>query len=164
MQQPQANSDIKSRAARGRVKDAPSGHWVIASCRNGLALCAACRAGTVRSAGSFCSGPAGGPPHLWRVLAKAGDGAWSVLPSFWHLFLFLVGASPCARAGCTYNDLVDQEIDDKVVRPYARARCLPGQVTRKQGQAVCGFAGAGRPCCRRCNSTGFPSGSAFSRF
>src|SRR5690606_7794136 len=48
-------------------------------------------------------------------------------------------------AGCTYNDLADQDIDDKVDR--TRSRPLPsGQVTRKQAklflvlQALVGLA------------------------
>ncbi|MBO0661272.1 4-hydroxybenzoate octaprenyltransferase [Jiella sp. MQZ9-1] len=66
------------------------------------------------------------------------------LPSLWHLFLFLVGSIAMRGAGCTYNDLVDQKIDDKVAR--TRSRPLPsGRVTRLQAklflvaQALVGF-------------------------
>jgi 4-hydroxybenzoate polyprenyltransferase len=66
------------------------------------------------------------------------------LPSLWHLALFMVGAIAMRGAGCTYNDLVDQEIDDKVAR--TRSRPLPsGRVTRRQAkvflvlQALAGF-------------------------
>ncbi len=67
------------------------------------------------------------------------------LPSLWHLALFMMGAIAMRGAGCTYNDLVDQEIDDKVAR--TRSRPLPsGRVTRRQAkiflvlQALVGFA------------------------
>ncbi|ORE97118.1 4-hydroxybenzoate octaprenyltransferase [Aurantimonas sp. 22II-16-19i] len=66
------------------------------------------------------------------------------LPSLWHLMLFLVGAIAMRGAGCTYNDLVDHEIDDKVAR--TRSRPLPsGRVSRLQAklflvvQALVGF-------------------------
>jgi 4-hydroxybenzoate polyprenyltransferase len=55
--------------------------------------------------------------------------------NFWQiaiwLALFTLGAFVMRGAGCTYNDLVDQDIDDKVAR--TRSRPLPsGRVTRKQ--------------------------------
>ncbi|MEX6507049.1 4-hydroxybenzoate octaprenyltransferase [Jiella sp. M17.18] len=66
------------------------------------------------------------------------------LPSLWHLFLFLIGAVAMRGAGCTYNDLVDQKIDQAVAR--TRSRPLPsGRVTRLQAklflviQALVGF-------------------------
>lgn len=46
------------------------------------------------------------------------------------LLLFTLGAVAMRGAGCTYNDLVDQDIDDKVAR--TRSRPLPsGRVTQK---------------------------------
>ncbi|TFF25158.1 4-hydroxybenzoate octaprenyltransferase [Jiella endophytica] len=66
------------------------------------------------------------------------------LPSLWNLLLFLIGAIAMRGAGCTYNDLVDQDIDDKVAR--TRSRPLPsGRVSRLQAklflvaQALVGF-------------------------
>lgn len=51
-----------------------------------------------------------------------------------HLFLFMIGAIAMRGAGCTYNDLVDHEIDMKVAR--TRARPLPsGRVSRTQAKA-----------------------------
>jgi 4-hydroxybenzoate polyprenyltransferase len=51
----------------------------------------------------------------------------------WHLVLFLVGAVAMRGAGCTYNDLVDRDLDAHVER--TRNRPLPsGAVT--PGQAV----------------------------
>lgn len=45
--------------------------------------------------------------------------------------LFFIGAVAMRGAGCTFNDLVDQDIDEKVAR--TRSRPLPsGQVTRTQ--------------------------------
>jgi 4-hydroxybenzoate polyprenyltransferase len=68
-----------------------------------------------------------------------------VLPSLWQIVLFLVGAIAMRGAGCTYNDIVDVGIDEKVDR--TRSRPLPsGQVTRKQAwifllmQALVGLA------------------------
>jgi 4-hydroxybenzoate polyprenyltransferase len=50
-----------------------------------------------------------------------------------YLLLFLLGAVAMRGAGCTYNDLVDQDIDDKVAR--TRSRPLPsGRVTRTQAK------------------------------
>lgn len=51
----------------------------------------------------------------------------------WHLVLFFVGAAAMRGAGCTYNDLVDHEIDMAVAR--TRSRPLPsGRVTRLQAK------------------------------
>ncbi|MBP1850377.1 4-hydroxybenzoate octaprenyltransferase [Rhizobium halophytocola] len=50
-----------------------------------------------------------------------------------HLVLFFVGSVAMRGAGCTYNDLVDQEIDMGVER--TRSRPLPsGRVTRGQAK------------------------------
>lgn len=58
--------------------------------------------------------------------------AWEMVAAYgpW-LALFTLGAIATRGAGCTYNDLVDQDIDDKVAR--TRSRPLPsGRVTRMQ--------------------------------
>lgn len=53
------------------------------------------------------------------------------LPSLWHIVLFLIGAFAMRGAGCTWNDLVDRDLDGKVER--TRSRPIPsGQVTAKQ--------------------------------
>ena len=44
-------------------------------------------------------------------------------PNIWHLFLFLVGAIAMRGAGCTYNDLIDRDLDAHVER--TRNRPLP---------------------------------------
>ncbi|QQM31172.1 4-hydroxybenzoate octaprenyltransferase [Martelella lutilitoris] len=62
-----------------------------------------------------------------------------------HLLLFFIGAVAMRGAGCTYNDLVDHDIDNQVAR--TRSRPLPsGRVTRRQAkifillQALTGLA------------------------
>ena len=52
------------------------------------------------------------------------------LPRLWHVVLFFVGAFAMRGAGCTWNDLVDRELDAKVER--TRSRPIPsGQVTAR---------------------------------
>ena len=65
-------------------------------------------------------------------------------------------------AGCTYNDIVDEDIDDKVER--TRSRPLPsGQVTQaaRPGSSWCCRRWSGSPCCS--SSTALPSCSASPR-
>ena len=66
-------------------------------------------------------------------------------PNGWHIVLFLIGAFAMRGAGCTWNDLVDRDLDGKVER--TRSRPIPsGQVTVKQAtlfmlaQALIGLA------------------------
>lgn len=71
-------------------------------------------------------------PCLWSAaLAAIASGApW---PNPWHLLLFFIGAVAMRGAGCTYNDIVDEDIDGKVER--TRSRPIPaGQVTRSQAK------------------------------
>jgi 4-hydroxybenzoate polyprenyltransferase len=52
-------------------------------------------------------------------------------PSVWHTALFFIGAFAMRGAGCTWNDLVDRDIDEKVER--TRSRPIPSkQVTVAQ--------------------------------
>lgn len=67
------------------------------------------------------------------------------LPSLTHIALFFIGAFAMRGAGCTWNDLVDRDLDGKVER--TRSRPIPsGQVTAKQAavfmlaQALVGLA------------------------
>jgi 4-hydroxybenzoate polyprenyltransferase len=49
-------------------------------------------------------------------------------PRVWHLLLFLVGAFAMRGAGCTWNDIVDRDLDARVER--TRSRPIPsGQVS-----------------------------------
>ena len=51
-----------------------------------------------------------------------------VEPRLWHVVLFFVGAFAMRGAGCTWNDVVDRDLDKKVER--TRSRPIPsGQVT-----------------------------------
>ena len=65
-------------------------------------------------------------------------------PSLWHIVLFLIGAFAMRGAGCTWNDLVDRDLDGLVER--TRSRPIPsGQVTVAEAtafmmlQALIGF-------------------------
>ena len=64
----------------------------------------------------------------WWSAALAAVAAGRATPSLWHLVLFLVGAIAMRGAGCTYNDLIDRDLDAEVER--TRNRPLPsGAVT-----------------------------------
>jgi len=66
-------------------------------------------------------------PCFWSV-ALAGRSLGDAYPDAWLLFLFAVGALVMRGAGCTYNDLIDRDIDAKVARTSGRP--LPsGQVS-----------------------------------
>ncbi|MEP3048551.1 MAG: 4-hydroxybenzoate octaprenyltransferase [Roseibium sp.] len=71
-------------------------------------------------------------PCWWSaaLVAIAAGHSW---PDPWHLVLFMVGAIAMRGAGCTYNDIVDVDIDTQVER--TRSRPIPaGQVTRSQAK------------------------------
>src|SRR6185437_3969399 len=69
----------------------------------------------------------------WWSAALAGVRA-DHLPSFWHIVLFFVGAFAMRGAGCTWNDLVDRDLDAMVER--TRSRPIPsGQVSARQAAA-----------------------------
>lgn len=126
---------IQSRYIRGRVADAPSGHWVYRF--------------LPRSAWPYAQLARWDRPIGWKLLlwpcwwslalaasagAEPGASLLSVVPSPWLLILFLIGAIAMRGAGCTYNDLVDQDLDEEVER--TRSRPLPsGQVSRSQAWA-----------------------------
>ena len=120
----------------GRVADA-TGNWV-----DGLA-------------------PAFSRPYLRLARLDRPIGSWLLLmpcwwsvglagmrtehfPSLWHIALFFIGAFAMRGAGCTWNDLVDRNLDGLVER--TRSRPIPsGQVTVAQAtafmllQALVGF-------------------------
>jgi len=65
-------------------------------------------------------------PCWWSVGLAAVHAGMRV--NFWHLFLFFVGAFAMRGAGCTWNDIVDRDLDARVER--TRSRPIPsGQVT-----------------------------------
>jgi 4-hydroxybenzoate polyprenyltransferase len=126
---------VQSRTGQGRVADAPSGHWVYRALPRGLWPYAQL---------ARWDRPIGWQLLMWPCWwsaalaasagARAGAPLLDVLPSPLHLFLFLVGAIAMRGAGCTYNDLVDENIDAAVER--TRSRPLPsGQVRRRQAWA-----------------------------
>lgn len=47
--------------------------------------------------------------------------------NWWHFVLFFVGAIAMRGAGCTFNDIVDRDIDDKVART-CKLRVLSGHL------------------------------------
>lgn len=105
----------------GTLQDAVPGNWVDrtapAFCRPYLKLSRADR-------------PIGGWLLMWPCwwsAALAALAAGRALSNPWHLLLFAVGAFAMRGAGCTYNDIVDRDIDGMVER--TRGRPLPsGQV------------------------------------
>ncbi|MES0809645.1 4-hydroxybenzoate octaprenyltransferase [Roseibium sp. SCPC15] len=69
----------------------------------------------------------------WWSAALAAVAAGNGWPNPWHLVLFFIGAVAMRGAGCTYNDIVDVDIDAKVER--TRSRPIPaGQVTKFQAK------------------------------
>jgi 4-hydroxybenzoate polyprenyltransferase len=126
---------VQQRGVQGRVSDAPSGHWVYRL--------------LPRGAWPYAQLARWDRPIGWWLLlfpcwwsaalassayAKAGEPLSTLLPSPWTLILFLVGAVAMRGAGCTYNDIADEDIDGKVER--TRSRPLPsGQVSRRQAWA-----------------------------
>jgi 4-hydroxybenzoate polyprenyltransferase len=123
---------IQSRGVRGRVADAPTGHWVYRV--------------LPRNLWPYAQLARWDRPIGWQLLrwpcwwsaalaasayARPGDEILGLLPSLLTLALFLVGAIAMRGAGCTYNDLADEDFDAAVER--TRSRPLPsGQVTRRQ--------------------------------
>src|SRR5271163_582248 len=81
----------------------------------------------------------------WWSSALAAVAAHARVPNLWHLVLFFVGAFAMRGAGCTWNDIVDRDLDRSVERTASRP--IPsGQVSLVQAalflilQALVGFA------------------------
>jgi 4-hydroxybenzoate polyprenyltransferase len=81
----------------------------------------------------------------WWSTALAGVAAHDSVPNIWHIVLFFIGAFAMRGAGCTWNDIVDRDLDGSVER--TRSRPIPsGQVSVAQAvlflvlQALVGFA------------------------
>ena len=80
----------------------------------------------------------------WWSSALAAVAAHARGPSAWHIALFFIGAFAMRGAGCTWNDIVDRDLDGAVER--TRSRPIPsGQVSVTQAalflllQALIGF-------------------------
>jgi len=56
----------------------------------------------------------------WWGSALAANADQKALPSFWHLFLFILGAVAMRSAGCIWNDYLDRDIDRQVARTRVR--------------------------------------------
>ena len=68
-------------------------------------------------------------PCAWSA-ALVATATGQPAPNLWHLILFLIGAFVMRGAGCTWNDIVDRNIDAKV--PRTAGRPIPaGDVTVK---------------------------------
>ncbi|MFL5047596.1 MAG: 4-hydroxybenzoate octaprenyltransferase [Xanthobacteraceae bacterium] len=84
------------------------------------------------------------PIGSWLLLMpcwwSAGLGAVraQAIPDPWHVLLFFIGAFAMRGAGCTWNDIVDRDIDAGVER--TRSRPSPsGQVTVKEAMVFMGL-------------------------
>ena len=67
----------------------------------------------------------------WWSSALAAVAAHARAPSLLHIVLFFVGAFAMRGAGCTWNDIVDRDLDGSVER--TRSRPIPsGQVSVRQ--------------------------------
>ena len=70
----------------------------------------------------------------WWSAALAAIAARAPWPDPWHLILFFIGAFVMRGAGCTWNDIVDRDLDAQVER--TRSRPIPsGQVSVKRAAA-----------------------------
>jgi 4-hydroxybenzoate polyprenyltransferase len=70
----------------------------------------------------------------WWSAALAAIGAGRPYPDPWHLALFFIGAFAMRGAGCTWNDILDRDLDAKVAR--TRSRPIPsGQVSVRAAAA-----------------------------
>lgn len=126
----------------GRVADAPSDNWVYRALPRWLWPYAQL---------ARWDRPIGWQLLMWPCFWSAALAANAALSegrsAFWqmvgHLILFFIGSVAMRGAGCTYNDLVDQDIDMAVAR--TRSRPLPsGRVSRLNAKiflALQAFAG-----------------------
>jgi 4-hydroxybenzoate polyprenyltransferase len=65
-------------------------------------------------------------PCWWSAALAAIAGGTT--PNWWHILLFFIGAFVMRGAGCTWNDIVDRDLDARVAR--TRSRPIPsGQVS-----------------------------------
>ena len=70
----------------------------------------------------------------WWSAGLAAIGTGRAYPDLWHVALFFVGAFVMRGAGCTWNDILDRDLDAKVAR--TRSRPIPsGQVSVKAAAA-----------------------------
>ena len=121
----------------GRVVDAPSGNWVYRVLPRWLWPYAQLARWDRPIGWQLLMWPCFWSSALAANVAKA-DGMFYPPLFLFHLFLFFIGSVAMRGAGCTWNDLVDHEIDSQVAR--TRSRPLPsGRVSRKQAKIFLGL-------------------------
>ena len=109
----------------GRVADAASGNWVDRYAPDWLKPYARLARWDRPLPLLLLFWPCGFGLGLHAVAEPARGFDW------WALVLFLIGSVAMRGAGCTFNDIVDTDIDMKVAR--TRSRPIPsGQVTKRQ--------------------------------
>jgi 4-hydroxybenzoate polyprenyltransferase len=70
----------------------------------------------------------------WWSAALAAEAAHWMVPNLAHLLLFGIGAVAMRGAGCTFNDIVDRDLDTRVAR--TRSRPIPaGDVSARNASA-----------------------------
>lgn len=119
------------RAAHAKPADAPAKHWTDALPKPLPAMARLSR----------WDRPVGWqllflPCLMGMALARAEDGFWPMDATL--ALLFLAGAIAMRGAGCTYNDILDRDIDAKVAR--TRARPLPAKQISVSGAWIWLFA------------------------
>ncbi|WP_275789305.1 4-hydroxybenzoate octaprenyltransferase [Pararhizobium gei] len=119
-------------ADSGRVHDAPSNNWVYRVLPRPLWPYAQL---------ARWDRPIGWQLLMWPCFWSAGLaanaaaslGTFAFGPFVFHLILFFIGSVAMRGAGCTYNDIIDHDIDMAVAR--TRSRPLPsGRVSRRQAK------------------------------
>jgi 4-hydroxybenzoate polyprenyltransferase len=74
----------------------------------------------------------------WWSAGLAAIAAGHPYPNLWYVFLFFVGAFVMRGAGCTWNDIIDRDLDAKVARTSSRP--IPsGQVSVKAAALFLGL-------------------------
>ena len=137
---------VQSKTTQGRVADAPSGHWVYRTLPRWLWPYAQIARWDRAIGWQLLLWPCWWSAALAAVaFARPGDALLTLLPSPWHLLLFFLGSVAMRGAGCTFNDIVDADIDAQVER--TRSRPLPSGQIRRRGawiflvaQALVGLA------------------------
>lgn len=114
-------------AVRGRVADAPADNWVDRFLPARLRPYARL-ARLDRPIGWWLLMW----PAWWSVALAAVAGGTA--PNIWHLALLMVGAIVMRGAGCTYNDILDRDIDAKVER--TRSRPIPSGAVSTQAATL----------------------------
>jgi len=129
---PKGYFDIQSRQNQGRVKDAHSHARIYKSLPRRFWPYAQLARWDRPIGWQLLMWPCWWSVALVMATDNADFGA-NLASGAWYLFLFFVGSVAMRGAGCTYNDLVDEEIDARVER--TRSRPLPSaQVSRLQAK------------------------------